>query len=91
MAAFEQRDMSGSLFPIPEHARRPNGPTIKGSANIGGVDYWVSGWSKTSKAGNRWLSLQFERQEKKERDQAAPTKRHDDTSGFSDMADDIPF
>jgi hypothetical protein len=28
-----------------------------GTINVGGVEYWLSGWVKTSKAGQKFLSL----------------------------------
>lgn len=32
-------------------------PDYTGNLNVEGVDYWVSGWKKTSKAGDTYLSL----------------------------------
>jgi hypothetical protein len=30
---------------------------FRGSINVGGTEYWLNGWSKTSKAGEKYLSL----------------------------------
>ena len=32
-------------------------PDYKGSINVGGVDYWLSAWIRTSKAGSKYMSL----------------------------------
>jgi len=56
--AFEQRDMSGSLFKN-DKRDSDNHPNAKGSAMIDGVEYWVSAWTKRDKNGNPWQSLAF--------------------------------
>lgn len=43
--AYEQREGSGSLFKN-DRKEQPNHPDYKGSALIGGVEYWVSAWIK---------------------------------------------
>ena len=68
---------TGVLF---KNARKDSDkhPDYKGQINADGVEYWVSGWKKTSKKGEPFLSLKltpkdFERQvEKKEKPAAAP-------------------
>ena len=37
-----------------------NQPTWRGEVNIDGVDYYVAGWDKVSKAGNKYISLKVE-------------------------------
>jgi hypothetical protein len=32
-------------------------PDVTGSLNVDGTEYWVSGWTKESKDGNKFLSL----------------------------------
>jgi hypothetical protein len=34
-----------------------------GTLNVGGVEYWLSGWVKTSKAGQKFLSLSVKRKD----------------------------
>ena len=46
----------GALFANKEK-RGENDPNARGTLNVGGVEYWVSAWTKTSKAGDRYQSL----------------------------------
>jgi uncharacterized protein (DUF736 family) len=41
-------------------------PDYKGSCEIEGVEYWVSGWKKLSKANAPFLSLSFQAKEEKQ-------------------------
>ena len=34
-------------------------PDYKGTANIGGEEFWLNGWLNESKAGLKYLSLRF--------------------------------
>ena len=45
-------------------------PDVKGTINIDGVEYWLSGWSKVTKAGDKMLSLSVSPKEQ----QAAPAR-----------------
>ena len=56
--AYQQKDNSGSLFKNDrrEHEAQPN---AKGTALIGGIEYYVSAWTKKDKNGNPWQSLSF--------------------------------
>ncbi len=56
--AYEQRDNSGSLFKN-DKRESENHPHAKGSAMIGGVEFWVSAWTRTTKTGEKWQSLAF--------------------------------
>jgi hypothetical protein len=47
---------SGALFQAKEKKTEKH-PDYDGSINIDGKDYWLSGWRKTSKNGNQFLSL----------------------------------
>ena len=85
--AYEQKDNSGALFKN-DKKETENHPNAKGSALIGGVEYWVAAWTKKDKNGNPWQSLAFQRKDK--RPQAAP-KPKQGADHFADMEDDIPF
>ena len=40
-----------------EKKAKPEDRDYSGSINIGGTEYWLSGWVKTSKKGSKFLSL----------------------------------
>lgn len=87
--AFEQRDNSGSLFKNDKKDGDKH-PDRKGSAMIGGVHYWVSGWVKQDRNGNPWMSLSFQPKEQATRsqEQIKPVK----TPLRADLDDsEIPF
>jgi len=46
----------GVLFRDDKKAK-PEDRDYSGSINIGGTEYWLSGWIKTSKKGSKFLSL----------------------------------
>ena len=60
--AFEQKDMSGSLFKNNKREKDTH-PNATGSCLIDGVEYWVSAWTKKDKNGDPWQSLAFKRKE----------------------------
>lgn len=61
--AFEQKDNSGSIF-VNDNKSQDTHPDRTGSAKIGGVDIWVSGWlRKTTKTGEPYLALSFRRKD----------------------------
>jgi len=73
-------NMRGALFKN-DRRRGPNSPNYTGSAEIDGVEYWVSAWVKKSRRGETFLSLAFTN---KEEFQAA--------SAADELSDeDIPF
>ena len=57
MPKFEQRENSGALFKN-EKREKDTHPHATGSALIGGVEYWVSAWTKEGKNG-KFQSLAF--------------------------------
>lgn len=81
--AYEVRDLSGSLFKNDKRTS-DNHPNARGSAMVGGVEYWVSAWTKRDKNGNPWQSLSFT---PKEQNQPAPMS----ATNPDDFDYDIPF
>ena len=70
--AYEQRDNSGSLFK--NHKKTAdNSPDLTGSITVAGVQYYLSGWRKTSSKGVQFVSLAV-----KEKDGGGGIKRDDD-------------
>lgn len=60
-------------------------PDGTGTANIDGVEYWVSSWNKTSKSGEQFRSLSFKR---KDASESRPAKA---AVPESDPYSDCPF
>ena len=62
---------SGAIF-VNNKKTTDNHPDRTGSLNVEGVEYWIKGWLKTSKTGDKFMSLSVAR---KEQPQAAPVSR----------------
>jgi len=58
--AYEQKDNSGSLFRN-ERKTTQNHPDFTGSVKVGGVEYWLSAWTKPPKDATKkgFFSLAF--------------------------------
>lgn len=63
-------------------------PDYKGSINIDGVEYWLSSWIKTSKQGNKFMSLSVQ---PKQQQAAKPSKQAPAADPFDDGDDSLPF
>ena len=83
--AYEIRENSGSMFKN-DKKTADNHPNMTGKALIGGVEYWLSAWTKEGAKG-KWQSLSFKPVDEA-KTKAAPAVVG---SGFDDMDDDIPF
>lgn len=91
----EVRDNSGILG---ENAKKtqPNHPDKKGSCMIDGVEYWISGWSKSGQYG-AFDSLAFQRKDApfggapKKKVVNEPNRQPPPIKKFDDFDDDIPF
>lgn len=74
----------GALF-TNKRREKDSHPTFTGRINVEGRDYWLSAWGKTSKAGEKFLSLSV---------QPADGNSQGGSSGptsFDDFDGDIPF
>lgn len=76
----------GVLF-INKDRASDNHPNARGSININGVEYWLSAWTKTSQAGEKFQSLSVTPKEAQ-----APVQKPVQQPA-ADMAfdDDVPF
>ena len=83
--AYEMRDLSGSLFKNDKRESETH-PNAKGSALIGGVEYWVSAWTKTTNSGDKWQSLSFKPKDAQSGSPRSAAPAHD-----TDLDDDVPF
>ena len=91
--AYEQRDNSGSLFKN-DRKQSDNHPDYKGSAHIGGVEYWVSAWLKTGKNGTKFMSFSYTPKDQQQQAKAAPKVTGQDFPGpaeFDVDDSDLPF
>lgn len=83
MAEYDN-NMSGVLFKN-DKGDNEKRPDYKGSAEIEGVQYWVSAWIREGQKG-KFMSMRYERKEQ----QASPAKAQAATKQ-DDFDDSIPF
>ena len=82
--AYELKDGQGSLFKNKEKMEDTHAD-YTGQAKIAGGGYWVNAWLKTSKNGEKYLSLSIRQKTAKG---AAPAPVAAKTA---DPDDDLPF
>jgi uncharacterized protein (DUF736 family) len=56
-------------------------PDYNGTVNIEGTEYWLNGWLKTSKAGDKYISLSVRPKEAAKKARTYDNRR-DDTGGM---------
>ena len=78
--AYEQRDLSGSLFKNDKREKDTH-PNLTGTVMIGGVEYWASGWTKERQNGEKWISLSFK--PKEARNQQSRSRDDEMTRAYS--------
>jgi hypothetical protein len=93
--AYEKRDNSGSLFKN-DKRKTDKHANMAGSIMVNGVDYWINGWTKETKNGDKYISLSVTPKEaKKETQGQSVYDDHRKTEPVStrnvDLDDDIPF
>ena len=93
--AYELRPDSGSAF-VNEKMESEKHPHFKGTALIGGVEYWHNIWKKKTRDGETWLSSSFIKKEPKEPFVAEPAwgseiQRGRPATSEGDFDDEIPF
>ena len=81
--AYEQKDGQGSLFKNDKKDTEQQ-PDYRGSITIGGREYWLSAWIKSSKAGQKYMSLSAQPKEQRN----APSSGKTLHPGFDQ---EIPF
>lgn len=89
---------TGALF-ANKDKRKPdankNWPDSKGTINIDGVEYWLSGWTKKDKNGDKYVSLTAKPKEPRDDwkgDNKRTQERHRSApEAIRDDGDDIPF
>jgi hypothetical protein len=82
---------TGALFKNDQKGN-DKAPNAKGTLNVNGVEYWISAWTKTSKAGTKYQSLSIQPKEAQPEKKPEPKNVQGAHGGsFDDMSDDIPF
>lgn len=77
----------GSLFKNEKKTEEKH-PDMNGSINIEGVEYWISGWTKVSKGGQKFISLSVRPKQEQTRQISKPTNK----AKAEDFGpEDIPF
>lgn len=56
--AYELRNNSGTLFRN-KRKEAENHPDSTGTVMVNGVEYYINGWTKTTKDGDKFVSLSF--------------------------------
>jgi hypothetical protein len=75
--AYEQREMSGSLFRNEDKQEGDNRPNVKGTALIAGVEYEMAAWTKEGKKG-KFQSVSFTRKDDRKAVKSAAKPAQDD-------------
>jgi uncharacterized protein (DUF736 family) len=78
---------SGALFKNDKQGKETR-PDYKGTINVNGVEFWLSAWIKSSKAGQKYMSLSVQPKEARADDRKPERATTPNTPDFSD---DIPF
>jgi hypothetical protein len=85
--AYEQKDMSGTLFKN-DRREKDSHPHATGTALIDGVEYWISAWTKDGAKG-KFQSLSFKRKEERRQQESKP--RYEAPARQQELDDEIPF
>ena len=85
MAEYSNEN-KGALF-VNEKKDSEKFPDYNGSINVGGKEYWLSGWKKKSeKTGKTFLSLSVREKQDTPRQSSEPTRK-----AKPEFDDDVPF
>ena len=85
MSDYEQKDNAGYLGKN-KRQRNDKDPGYSGSIRVAGVDYWLSAWLNTSKAGEKYFSLKVN---PKQADPSAPALSQ--PAPAEDDSQSVPF
>ena len=90
--AYEMRPDSGSIFKN-DRKQSDNHPDYKGQALIGGVEYWVSAWLKTSNNGTKFMSFSYTPKDKQQSGSQRGGAEYEPvaTEPGAGIDDEIPF
>lgn len=88
MSQQYDNNLSGVLFKNDKDGNEKR-PDYKGSAEIEGVQYWVSAWIRDGAKG-KFMSMKYEAKEKQQSQQSQAPKPAP-APNFDSLDDDIPF
>lgn len=93
--AYEMKPDSGSLFKN-ERREKDTHAHAKGTALIGGVEYWVDAWTNEAKDGSKYQSLKFKAKDAQHqgsygRQEPKRTANPQPADFGRDLDDDVPF
>lgn len=75
-------ELKGALFKNDEKQDGDTSADYKGSATIGGIDYFMDAWINTAQSGRKYLSVKFKAKQKQggseQRQQGRRARRDDD-------------
>jgi hypothetical protein len=86
--AYEMKPDTGSLFKN-DRREKDTHANARGSALIGGVEYWVDAWTNETSSGDKYQSLKFKRKDAQGGGGSAP--RSQSAAFDTDLDDDVPF
>jgi uncharacterized protein (DUF736 family) len=90
MAEYDNNN-KGALFKN-KKKETDNHPDYNGSITVDGTEYWISSWLKTSKNGEKFMSLSVKPKQDAPRQSSAPTRREAPRGkSVQDMDSDIPW
>jgi|TARA_R100001082_G_C4289870_1_gene127708 uncharacterized protein (DUF736 family) len=69
--AYEQKDMSGSMFPNDKKGN-DKAPDMTGTVTVGGTRYNLAGWKTKSKDGKAYMSIKVSDFQRKEESDDLP-------------------
>jgi hypothetical protein len=84
--AYEMKPDSGSLFKNDKREKDTHA-NARGSALIGGVEYWIDAWTNETNSGDKYQSLKFKRKDAA----GGQPSRSQPAAGDTDLSDDVPF
>lgn len=88
--AYEQKDNSGSLFKN-DRREKDTHANARGSAMIGGVEYWVDAWTNEDRNGNKYQALKFKPKEDRDQQHRQKLGTGPTVDRYADDDSDVPF
>ena len=88
MTEYEKTNR-GALFKN-DRKTKDTQPGYTGTLNVDGVEFFLDAWVKDGKSG-KFFSVSVKRKDKQEAARAPAPAPARASSGFDDMADDVPF